>query len=46
MALTCWMQINIIAFLMCVSIRGFSNLFTNESNDRRFVYRPPNSKAN
>ena len=24
----------------------FSNLFTNESNDKKFVYRPSNSEAN
>ena len=31
---------------MCLSITGFSNLFTNESNDRNFVYYPSNSRAN
>ena len=28
------------------SITGFSNLFTNESTDRKFVYHPSNSEAN
>ena len=49
MALTSSRQIKIIAqltfkFLMCFSITGFSNLFTNESNDVMFVYLPSNSK--
>ena len=35
-----------VLFLMCFSITDFSDLFTNESNDTMFVYRPSNSKAN
>ena len=31
---------------MCFLITGFSNLFANESDDRRFVYRPSDSKTN
>ena len=38
------MTITFITF-MCLSITGFSNLFTNES-DRKFVSHPSNSKAN
>ena len=31
---------------MCFSITGFSNLFANESIDKKFVYHLTNSKAN
>ena len=30
---------------MCFSIRGLSNLFTNESNNLKFVYHPSNSEG-
>ena len=40
-----YLPINFLIF-MSSSITGFSNLLTNESNERKFVYQPSNSEAN